>query len=221
MHALVVVAHPDPQSLSHHVARELVSAVDSAGAEHTAELGDLVAEGFDPRFTNEDRAAYLAGANYPPDVAAEQARIERAQHLVLVFPVWWWSMPGVLKGWVDRVFANGWAFGHTPRPDNANVSDSSGLDGLTIHLVPIASGNEGGYDRHGYDTALRTQIEHGVIDYCGAKRGITEYIWRSETTPVDELDARIDEIAYLFVSALGQQHLESDSAGAAVVVGRS
>ncbi|TDD90522.1 flavodoxin family protein [Saccharopolyspora karakumensis] len=211
MHTLVVVAHPDPDSLTQHVARKLVHAANSASAGHTAELGDLVAEGFDPRFTNQDRAAYLASANYPPDVVVEQTRIERAQHLVLVFPVWWWSMPALLKGWIDRVFSNGWAFGHAVGPDDADVEDSGGLEGLTIHLVPIASGNEAGYDRHGYDSALRTQLEHGLSDYCGARRGIAEYIWRSETTPADELRSRIEEIAGLLNAAVGERQTEADS----------
>jgi putative NADPH-quinone reductase len=48
-------------------------------------------------------------ATPPADVLAEQARIDRADALVLVFPIYWWSLPGLLKGWIDRVFVNGWA----------------------------------------------------------------------------------------------------------------
>ena len=41
----------------------------------------------------------------------EMERIERNQAPVIVFPVWWWSMPAILKGWIDRVWNNGWAYG--------------------------------------------------------------------------------------------------------------
>lgn len=195
-----MVAHPDPDSLSMRVAARIATEAGRAGG--TAEVADLVAEGFDPRFTEQDRAAYLAAAGYPDDVLAEQARIERARHLVLVFPVWWWSMPALLKGWIDRVFANGWAFGYDPTADDAVSAGTGRLGRLTVHLVPIASGSEGSYDRHGYGAALRTQISHGVIDYCGAERGVLECIWRSETASPHEIETRLEEIAGLLADRI-------------------
>lgn len=193
MHTLIVIAHPDSDSLTHHLAQALADAAGSDG--RTVEVADLAAEGFDPRFTLQDRAAYHAGAGYPDDVRDEQARLGRTDQLVLVFPIWWWSMPALLKGWIDRVFANGWAFGYDAATDDADEIGKGRLRWLTIHLVPIASGSAAGFARHGYDAALRTLVEHGVIDYCGAQRGMTEYVWRSENTAPDELGTRIDEIA--------------------------
>lgn len=85
--------------------------VERAG--HSVEIADLVAEGFDPRYSAADQAAYRRGGTTPAVVAAEQARIDRSDALVLVYPVYWWSFPGVLNGWIDRVFANGWAYQDT------------------------------------------------------------------------------------------------------------
>ncbi|WP_229795871.1 NAD(P)H-dependent oxidoreductase, partial [Saccharothrix coeruleofusca] len=92
-----------------------------------------------------------------------------------------------LKGWIDRVFINGWAFEHSPatglRPK---------LQALTTHLLPIAGDDHGSYERHGYEKALRTQIEHGIIDYCGSRRGATAFIHESEQDSPEATARRVD-----------------------------
>ncbi|MFF9063465.1 NAD(P)H-dependent oxidoreductase [Streptomyces sp. NPDC101213] len=171
MHTLLVAANPDPRSLTHFVLGRLEAALPPG----SVEIADLAKENFDPRFTPADRQAYHEGGSHPADVVAEQRRLERATDLVLVFPVYWWSMPALLKGWIDRVFVNGWAFEHSPasglRPK---------LQNLTTHLLPIAGDDSGTYERHGYEKALRTQIQHGIIDYCGSRRGSTAFLYASE-----------------------------------------
>lgn len=163
MHALIVISHPDPQSLTHAVARSFAEGVQSLG-KHTTELADIAAEGFQPAFNPADRATFFMQASAPPDVLREQERIDRSDALVLVYPVYWWSFPGQLKGWIDRVFSNGWAYSQTPEG-----AIEKRLGRLAVHLVGIGAADEGTYARHGYDTALRTQIDHGIFDYCGAR----------------------------------------------------
>jgi NAD(P)H dehydrogenase (quinone) len=183
MHALLVAANPESRSLTHHVLGRLEAALQPV----SAEIADLAEERFDPRFTPADRRAYHDGGNYPADVMAEHRRLERATDLVLVFPVYWWSMPALLKGWIDRVFVNGWAFEHSP---------ASGLQpklqGLTTHLLPIAGADSGAYERHGYESALRTQIEHGIIDYCGSRRGSTAFIYESDQLTAETTARHVD-----------------------------
>jgi len=114
-------------------------------------------------------------ASLTADVAREQRRLDGATDVVLVFPVWWWSVPALLKGWIDRVFVNGWAFTVDPAGGLARR-----LGRLTVHLLPVAGDDVGVYDRHGYREALRTQLEHGVVDFCGARRGVTAFVHDSE-----------------------------------------
>ncbi|GAA1380650.1 NAD(P)H-dependent oxidoreductase [Pseudonocardia kongjuensis] len=187
-HTLVVVAHPDPRSLTHAVAREIAGATEGAGG--SVETADLAGERFDPAFTIDDVRHYHGAAPAPADVVAEQRRIDRADRLVLVFPVYWWSMPALLKGWIDRVFVNGWAFDHsveqgiTPR-----------LTGTTVHLVPIAGGDADGYRRHGYTEALRVQVESGIFGFCGATVGSATTIFESEATTADTFAAEMESLA--------------------------
>ncbi|SCB13251.1 NAD(P)H-dependent oxidoreductase [Rhizobium hainanense] len=161
MHTLIVVAHPNPGSFSHSVAAEVAEGVTASAA--TFEIADLSAEGFDPRFTAADIAAHLREGPSPEDVVAEQARIDRADALVLVYPVYWWSMPGLLKGWIDRVFSNGWAYDEMPGDRSIKR-----LQHLRIHLIAIGGATMRTYARHGYFGAMRTQIDHGIFGYCGA-----------------------------------------------------
>lgn len=176
MHALVVVAHPESTSLSHGIAAGIAEGVSRSGCNDTAEIADLAAEGFDPRFTAADLAVHRRQAPPPADVAAEQSRIDRADALVLAYPVYWWSMPGLLKGWVDRVFANGWAFDF-----GLQTGLVKKLRHLRVHLVAIAGADARTYARHGYFGAMKTQIDHGVFDYCGAHVVTSELLLDSET----------------------------------------
>jgi NAD(P)H dehydrogenase (quinone) len=170
MHALIVVSHPDSESLTHAVARSFAEGVGQSG-EHTAEIADIAAEGFQPAFIQADRAAYFLQKPLPSDVLREQQRIDRADALVLVYPVYWWSFPGQLKGWIDRVFSNGWAYDEAP-----DGTLGKRLGRLDVHLIGIGGADGGTYARHGYDKAMRTQIDHGIFDFCGARVVTSEFL---------------------------------------------
>ncbi|QQQ03558.1 NAD(P)H-dependent oxidoreductase [Lysobacter enzymogenes] len=160
MHVLIVLAHPAADSLTHAVAAQVGEGARAAG--HSFELADLAAEGFDPRYGQADHDAYRGRAPLPADVLAEQARIERADAVVLVYPVYWWSMPALLKGWIDRTFANGWAYA----TQDGRVTGR--LQRLRVHLLGLGGADERTYLKHAYDVAMKTQIDHGIFDYCGA-----------------------------------------------------
>ncbi|MFC6340305.1 flavodoxin family protein [Pseudomonas sp. CCM 7891] len=174
MHALIVVAHHDPRSLTHSLAAHVAAGLAAEG--HTFETADLADEGFDPRFSAADHAVHRTQATPPADVLAEQARIDRADALVLVYPVYWWSMPGLLKGWVDRVFTNGWALEY----DMQTTKLVKKLGRLQVHLLGVGGADEGTFERHGYATAMSTQIDHGIFDYCGAKVVSSQLLLESE-----------------------------------------
>lgn len=163
MHALIVVSHPSKHALTHRVAHALAEGITLENARHSTEIADLTREGFNPVFNEADYAAFMKTAPVPADVAKEQARVEGADALVLVFPIYWWSMPGLLKGWIDRVFANGWAY--EERADGGIVKK---LGHLPVHLVGIGGANHATYEKHGYRQAYHAQIAHGIFDYCGA-----------------------------------------------------
>ncbi|KQT44593.1 NAD(P)H dehydrogenase [Aureimonas sp. Leaf454] len=161
MHILIVVAHPDPRSYTHAVIARLVAGLETEpGTTH--EIVDLAAEGFDPRFTMADHDSFKGRAGHGDDIRFEQRRVDRADVLVLVFPVYWWSMPAVMKGWIDRVFTSGWAYIDDPEQGTTQL-----LVRLKGQVVAIGGADRGTYERRGYLDVLNTQIVQGVFGYCG------------------------------------------------------
>lgn len=154
MNVLVVFDHPRRDSFSGAVLDSLLAGLAAAG--HAPEVADLRAEGFDPRLPPADEPDWSdADKVYSDAVLAEQARMMRNEALAFVFPVWWWSVPATTKGWVDRVWNNGWAHGARTLPHKKAL------------LLGTAAGSAESYAKRGYDQAMRTQIVTGMMEYCG------------------------------------------------------
>jgi putative NADPH-quinone reductase len=108
MRVLVLYAHPNPESYGAALHRTVVSALEGAG--HVVDDCDLYAEGFDPVLTYHERMAYHDVPGNRAPVADYVRRLEHAEALVLVFPVWNFGFPAILKGFLDRVFLPGVSF---------------------------------------------------------------------------------------------------------------
>lgn len=158
MHVLIVLDHPDPNSFSASVARSFMDGASAAG--HSVELADLHAEGFDPRWSLADIEAD-AGGDVPSDVRKEQVRLARADAVCMVFPLFWWGMPSMLKGWVDRVWSWGWAYDQLDDPDLSLQRPRSG-----ILLVPAGARSDEMIAK-GYLTALEIAWIKGTFGYFG------------------------------------------------------
>ena len=158
MHVLIVLDHPDPASFSHAIAKRFAEGAQAAG--HTTELADLNAEGFDPRWSMADIASDGAN-NVPADVAREHARIDRADAVCFVFPLFWWGMPAVTKGWVDRVWSWGWAYDQLDDPEVSLQRHRTAL-----FLIPAGARSDEMEER-GYLRAMETQWLKGTFGYFG------------------------------------------------------
>lgn len=164
MKILLVVAHGRPTSLTNQAADAFAAAARSRG--HVVEVADLAAEGFDPVLHEEDEPDWSnPGKTYSEVVRREMARIERNDATVIFFPVWWWSMPALLKGWIDRVWNHGWAYGGKTYPHRR------------VLMVGIAGTGRAAYEASGYDAAMETQIVTGILRYCGIEDGRLEMLF--------------------------------------------
>ncbi len=157
MNVLIVFDHPRRDSFCGTVLDALAEGLATAG--HRAEIADLRAEGFDPRLPVEDEPDWNDSDKvYSAVVLQEQARVARNDALAFVFPVWWWSFPATTKGWIDRVWNNGWAYGDRKLPHQSAL------------LIGSALGDAQSYAKRGYDEAMRIQLVTGIMDYCGIPR---------------------------------------------------
>lgn len=108
MRALVIHCHPDPASFAAALRDVVVGRLQAAGAE--TRVIDLYAEGFDPVLGPADRAVYGDPARNAAAVADHRAALLWCDTLIFVYPTWWYGLPAMLKGWMDRVLLPGTAF---------------------------------------------------------------------------------------------------------------
>ena len=108
MRVLVLYAHPLRDSFAAALRDTIVAKLRDGG--HAVDECDLYAEGFDPVLTAEERRAYNTAQLDLAAVGPHVARLQAAEALVLCFPTWWYGMPAILKGYFDRVWAQGVAF---------------------------------------------------------------------------------------------------------------
>jgi len=114
MHVYIVFAHPSRKSFTWEVLNAFTRGLRDAG--HSFEIGDLYQMSFQ---SDMDLAQYERetgmdpDAPMPEDIRLEQAKIDRADALAFVYPVWWSDCPAKLKGWFDRVLAFGYAYSYT------------------------------------------------------------------------------------------------------------
>lgn len=108
MNVLVLYAHPVETSFNAGLHRTIVERLKAAG--HSVDDCDLYAEDFDPRLTRAERLGYHDERGPDDAVAGYVDRLQRAEALVLSFPVWNYGYPAILKGFFDRVFLPGVSF---------------------------------------------------------------------------------------------------------------
>jgi len=102
MRTLVVYAHPVPESFGAALRDTVIAALEKKG--HEVRLVDLNAIGFDPVMGADERRNYHErGINELP-VAEHVEAIQWCEMLVFVYPTWWYGLPAILKGWLDRVW---------------------------------------------------------------------------------------------------------------------
>lgn len=179
---LIVHAHPEPGSLTHHLAQEARGTLEAAG--HTVLESDLYAMRWKAVFDADDfpqrmdpaRLSFIAESRHAlatntqtADVTAEQQKLQQADAVVIVFPLWWFSMPAILKGWVERVWAYGLAYGYRDA-GNAHRYGEGGLAGKRALLAVAVGGPEQDYGPRGINgdlDALLFPVTHGTLFYPG------------------------------------------------------
>jgi NAD(P)H dehydrogenase (quinone) len=108
MRVLLVHAHPVDESFNTSLCRMARETLEASG--HDVDFLDLYAENFNPVLSRDERLAYHDAEHNRDTVAPHVERLLTAEALVLVFPVWNYGFPAILKGWFDRVFLPGVSF---------------------------------------------------------------------------------------------------------------
>lgn len=185
MKILLVFAHPESRSLNG--ALRDVALHELAAQGHEVRVTDLYTKRWKSEVDRADFVSLAPEARFQPaaasgeafaadtlteDVRAEQDKLRWADVLILQFPLWWFSMPAILKGWVDRVYAYGFAYGVGEHSDT-RWGDRYGegtLAGKRAMLLVTAGGWEEHYSARGINGPiddLLFPINHGILFYPG------------------------------------------------------
>jgi NAD(P)H dehydrogenase (quinone) len=115
MKHLIVVAHPSASSFTMALTRLYATELERLG--HTQSTSDLYRMGFNPILNAGELAAADSGRvadssarAFPADIAQAQRHVREADVFTAIYPLWWLSMPAIMKGYIDRVFARGFAY---------------------------------------------------------------------------------------------------------------
>lgn len=114
MNVFIVYCHPSQNSFTSLVKEAFIKGLTEAG--HSYAVSDLYAMGFNPIFSEDEyqrEAFYDEAKAIPADVAKEQEKVNRADAMVLIYPVFWTEAPAMLVGWFQRVWTFGFAYGES------------------------------------------------------------------------------------------------------------
>ena len=177
MQILVVYAHPEPRSFNGAMLQAARDTLATAG--HSVEVSDLYAQGFNPVAghgdvrSRHDEDIFNLGAEqmhaaqtnqFADDVQAEIDKLMAADFLILQFPMWWFSMPAILKGWIDRIFAFGQAYDFGRTWENGVFVGRRAMLAITASAPAAAFMPDG---RNGDMERVLWPIHAGVLALCG------------------------------------------------------
>ncbi len=177
MNVLIVFAHNEPRSFNAAMKDEAVRLLEGEG--HAVQVSDLYAMSFNPIasatdfgeranpdylvYALEQRNAFNKGA-LAPDIAAEIDKVKWADLIIFNFPIYWYGMPAIMKGWVDRVFVSGFCYG------GRRIYDKGGLRGKSAMLAISLGGQAHMFGPDGIHGELEVMLQpilRGMLGYVG------------------------------------------------------
>ncbi|MNJ53169.1 General stress protein 14 [compost metagenome] len=166
MKVLIVVSHPRKDSLTFQLAARFVQGLADAG--HDYEILDLHGIGFDPVLKGLDEPdESIAEQSFSPEVEMEIRRMKEHDALAFIFPLWWWSLPAMLKGYIDRVWNNGFAYG------------SNRLHHQHVLWITLAGASKEQMVKRSYDKMITHLLNVGIADYCGVPNSKVEFFYET------------------------------------------
>ncbi|MDR2070280.1 MAG: NAD(P)H-dependent oxidoreductase [Treponema sp.] len=196
MNVFIVYAHPSEDSFTRRVRDRFIAGLESAGHRHT--VSDLYRMNFRTDMSEEEylrEACYRLEAPVPEDVRLEQEKINRSDGIVFIYPVFWSDVPAKLKGWFDRVWTYGFAYG-------LQKDGRRSMKQLEKGLVICSAGNTMDYFR---ETGILKSMERTMLDdrlYDRVKTKelvILEATSRENSSREENWDSRLDRVFSLAV----------------------
>lgn len=199
MKVFIVYAHPEPLSFNAAMKELAVTTLKASGNEvivsdlcamkfKAAADGDDFTRRADPEFLKyaAEQKNACADGSFAADIKAEQEKLLWADFVIFQFPLWWYSVPAILKGWFDRVFAAGFVYG-----PNIGRYDTGGLRGRRAMLSLTTGSPKEAYGPFGMDGDMNDMIlyhiNHGTLYFSGLQPTEPYIAW----TPSHDAEERV------------------------------
>lgn len=189
---LIINGHPDPESFNQAIAHTYrkTATRHSAATEYLA-LGNL---SFDPNL----RYGYRKRSHLEPDLLQAIEKIQWSDHMVWIHPLWWWSYPAVMKGFIDRVFLPGIAYTVNERHELSGL-----LHGRSARIICTSDMTEATYARE-YGNTSFTQLQKGTLELCGIAPVKTTFIGPVVESDEHQRNVWLAQVAAIAADEAGQ-----------------
>lgn len=176
MKILIILAHPEEKSFNTAMYNTAISTLEEAG--HQVKTSDLYKANFQPvsgtgnftrlkntdYFKQQDEELFALQENtFSLDILSEQEKVEWCDMMIWQFPLYWFSLPAILKGWIDKVFTFGKFY------ENGRIFDKGFSVGKKAILSVTTGGPEKNYvdDKYGDITSILFPIHRGILEFLG------------------------------------------------------
>jgi NAD(P)H dehydrogenase (quinone) len=175
MNHLIIYANHNDGTFNHAVKETIQNNLTAKG--HQVTVRDLYQMDFNPVLSTSDLAGIHSG-NIPDDIRIEQEFVKRADVITFVYPIWWTGLPAILKGYIDRVFSFGFAYGYT---DN-------GLEGFLRGKKVVIFNTTGQpkelYINNGMYKAMALTSDTGIFRFCAME--VLEHVYFPSVLSVND-----------------------------------
>jgi NAD(P)H dehydrogenase (quinone) len=160
MNVLIIYAHPNPKSFNHAVLEQVKKGLKES--KNSFEVIDLYADNFNPVLVYNDQVKRSDLLN-DEEMTGYRELIKNADHMIFIYPIWWYGMPAILKGFIDRVFVSGFAYISKGRERKGLLANKSAT---VIYTIDSPSW---------FVKLFRRNIEwrvikNAILNYCGVRK---------------------------------------------------
>ncbi len=188
MKPLVIFGHPNNNTFNGEILSTVKDFFANKGVEY--KVSNLYEMNFNPVLSLEEYQNRESG-NLPSDVTAEQEKVTWADTLIFIYPVWWSREPAIVKGWIDRVLSQGFAF----------QESSEGIRGLlsgkrALVLCTFAASQDA-VEKSGILEAMHICMAQATLGFCGIKPVTNQEFFEVPETGGEQKDKMLQMVTQL------------------------
>lgn len=178
----IIWSHPRQNSLTGEVVQNITEMAKSSG--YDVQITDLYRSAFSPVLHTIDEPDWdKQNKEYSQEVNHFASELSPHHPLIFVFPVWWYSLPAMLKGYIDRVWNNGVFYGEGSRKPASRI--------LWIGLV---GQSEAAFMKRGFDFTLRQTLNNGIASFCGVNNSSVKLLFDTIGSDIHDKSAHYTKL---------------------------